>query len=198
MNTADVQVYNVDFGPPPGSAPAASYSAAGMAGVWNSVGLLKQEGSSEQWERMALVNAAGDATGAQLYMFGLDEKMSAGNQLPGDDGALMNDMLISHNNWWDACVWVDKLPNGLYEVLTYAMLTLQLPVHCVRVDNAAQGPTWIGSSVWPGAHALNVTYARHTVEVTNKVRVIGVHCGVPASKIISGINGIQVRRIDGS
>ncbi len=186
---ARAQAFNVDFGPP-GSAPSSAYSAAGVPGVWNSVGLLAPG------VRAPLVDVNGSPSPAQVYMIGCDDVLSSDDPLTlGDDGALMDDMLISFNSPVDACVWVENLPNGLYEVLTYAM-TPNVPteLHRVRVDNAAQGPIWIGGA-WPGAHQLDVTYARHTVAITGGV--IGLHSGLWAANITSGINGIQVRRLDG-
>jgi hypothetical protein len=200
MNNAEVHAYNVSFGRSKGPPPN-SYGAAGRAGIWNSVGLLEYKGgSSDDWERFPLVNLAGHKTGAQLYMYGLEEVWLADLEVPHDDGGvdhgpLMNKMIVSNDDPWDACVWIEKLPEGDYEILTYAMLMQRLAVNCVRVDKAEQGPMWIGSSEWPGKQVINVTYARHTTSITHDNDVIGVHCGVPNSRLKSGINGIQIRLI---
>ncbi|MFM9994603.1 MAG: hypothetical protein ACKVU4_02255 [Phycisphaerales bacterium] len=186
---ARAQAFNIDFGPA-GSAPSASYAAAGVAGAWNPVPLL------EPWLRTPLVSVSGAASTAQLYMFGCDSSFAADDPLTlGDDGALMDDMLISFNSPVDACIWVEGLPNGTYEVLTYAMTPgLPTELHRVRVDNATTGPVMIGGA-WPGTHVECVTYARHTVTITGGV--IGLHSGLWGANITSGINGIQVRRTDG-
>ncbi len=182
------QAFNIDFGPP-GSAPSSAYGAAGIPGVWNSVALLAAG------VRASLVDVTGAASPAQVYMLGCDGVFSSDDPLTqGDDGALMDDMLISLNDPVDACVWVENLPSGLYEVLTYAMTpNLSTELHRVRVDDAPQPPIWIGGA-WPGAHQLDVTYARHTVTIT--AGVIGLHSGLWAANITSGINGVQVRRVD--
>ncbi len=183
------QAFNVDFGPP-GSTPSSAYAAAGVPGVWNSIGLL------DPWVRSPLVDVNGVATGAQIYMYGCDDLYSFDDPLTtGDHASLIDDMLISFNSPVDACVWVEGLPNGLYEVLIYALTPGNASqTHRVRVDNAAQGPIWIGGA-WPGAHQLDLTYARHTVAIAGGV--IGLHSGLYGASITSGINGIQVRRIDG-
>src|SRR5690606_9458097 len=91
----------------------------------------------------------------------------------GNDGLLMDDMLIGFNNPLDVCIWFKNLPTGPYEVLIYAMTPLAPELLSrTRVDFAAQGPVWIGGA-WPGGHELGVSYSRHTVTVVNNQ--IGLH-----------------------
>ena len=54
--------------------------------------------------------------------------------------------------------------------------------------------TYLVGGLWTGAHAENVTYARHVVQVTNGF--LGPHSGVPSGgnyAIGAAINGIQLR-----
>jgi hypothetical protein len=182
--TAAAQSVNIDFGGS-GSAPSASYGAAGPAGTWNAVGLL---GSGVL---APLVGLDGAPTAAKVRMIGADALVGSNDPATsGDDQALIDDMLIGFNDPLDVCVWVEDLEPGDYEVLIYA-LTPNNPtlMHRVRVDFATPGATWIGGA-WPGAHQEGVTFERFNVTVTDGT--IGLHSGLIDASIESGINGLQV------
>ncbi len=179
--------YNIDFGN--GTTPDASYGAAGSPGTWNTVGVLPNG------TRQNLLNTDGVSDGARIYMIlsspSILETDDPGTS--GDDEALVDDMLIGLNNPIDVCVWVEGIPNGEYEVITYA-LTPADPglLSPVRVDFANEGPIMIGGS-WPGSHQEVVTYARHTVNITSGN--IGLHSGEPSLNAQTGINGFQIRPV---
>lgn len=179
------QSLNVDFGTAQ-TAPSPGYAAAGLPGVWNAYGLLPE------WERFPLVDLAGDATEAEIYMFGPTDLLILDDPgTSGDDASLLDDMLIGFNDPVDVCVWFEGLENGDYEVLTYAMTPADPELlHRIRVDDGDPGPVWIGGT-WPGDHEESVTFARHTVPVVNGV--LALHSGEWAAAVESGINGIQIR-----
>ncbi|MFN0152147.1 MAG: FlgD immunoglobulin-like domain containing protein [bacterium] len=184
LPAAHAQSVNIDFGSGV-TAPSATYAAAGPAGAWNEIGVLAPAA------RAPLVGLDGAPVAAEIYMIG-GTALSASDDpaTSGDDGALVDDMLIGYNNPVDVCVWVEDLVNGTYEVLIYA-LTPNNPalLHRVRVDFATPDATMIGGA-WPSAHIEGVTFERFTVDVTNGK--IGLHSGLWAGNFESGINGIQV------
>lgn len=181
------QSYNIDFGDAR-TAPASSYPAAGLPGVWNVLGV------PTPGTHYPLVNLAGVATGVTLNNFGGTGLLLANDPATsGDHERLLDDMLIGFNNPVDVCIWVRNLPAGTYEVLIYGITPADAAtLNRTRVDDANQGPIWIGGA-FPGFHQLNLTYSRHTVNVTNGI--IGLHSGEWAATYQSGINGIQVRRL---
>lgn len=179
------QAFNIDFGSE-GSKPAASYGAAGLPGVWNAVGELPAS------TRTPLVGLDGAPTGVELYQIGADLILVENDPATtGDHEALLDEMYLSFNDPIDGCFWIDHLDNGVYEVLTYA-LTPSDPglLSRIRVDFSPEPPVLVGGA-WTGAHAENISYARHTVTVT--AGRIGLHSGLPSGFIQSGANGIQIR-----
>ena len=107
---------------------------------------------------------------------------------------MMDDMLLSFNNPVDACIWVENLAGGTYEVTIYALTPNDPERLCrVRVDFASPGPIMVGGS-WPGAHQPGVTYGRFTVTIAAG-GTIGLHSGLFGGNIQSGINGIQIVRL---
>jgi hypothetical protein len=187
---AQAQSFNIDFGSP-GTAPQATYGAAGLAGTWNVVGALPAG------QRQSLVDLTGAASAARIYQIGGAQILDTDAPgTTGDDAALLDDMFIGFNNPVDVCIWIENLANGDYEVLIYAM-TPGDPnlLSRVRVDDGTPGPTMVGGA-WPGSHQAGVTYGSFTVSITNGV--IGLHSGLPSAQIQSGINGIQVRALSGA
>ncbi len=185
--TAVGQSYNIVFGQPL-SLPSADYAAAGLPGAWNVVGV------PIVGEHYPLQNLAGEFTGVTLNNIGGTQLLVADDPATaGDDELLMDEMLIGFNDPVDVCIWINNLPSGPYEVLIYAM-TPNTPslLSRTRVDFADQGPVWIGGA-WPGRHEEGVTYSRHTVTVSDGR--IGLHSGLFSANVQSGINGIQVRRL---
>jgi hypothetical protein len=181
---AQGQSIQVDFGGA-GSGPSADYAAAAVSGTWNVVGVLPAA------QRANLTNRDGSATGARIYMIGgtaLLEQDDAATS--GDDEALLDDMLIGFNDPVDVCVWFEGLQNGSYELLLYAMTPAEPSRLCrTRVDFATPGPTMVGGA-WPGHHEEGITFSRFTVDVTDGT--IGLHSGLWAAGIQSGLNGIQL------
>lgn len=180
---ASAQSLNVDFGA--GDAPSPAYAAVGAAGVWNSVGVLASG------VRAPLVDLAGNASAARIYMIGGTALLASDDPLTsGDDAALLDDMLLGFNNPVDVCVWVENLANGEYGVILYAMTPNDAGRSCrTRVDYADEDPVDVGGA-WPGVHQEKVTYASFTVTVTDGV--IGLHSGLWAGNFQSGLNGIQI------
>src|SRR5262245_61099797 len=93
------QSINVDFGAD--SIPSDGYAAAGRAGRWNLIGVLPA------YTRAPLVDVTGSPVAAQLYMYGATQLLRFDNHsTAGDDGALMDDMLIGLNDPVDECLWI--------------------------------------------------------------------------------------------
>ena len=186
---AAAQSLNVDFGDV-ASTPSGSYAAAGLAGTWNTVGVLPTG------QRQSLVDLAGQPSAAKIYMNGGNSVTmlnvnDAGTS--GNDQSLMDDMIICQCSPVDMCLWVENLTNGEYEVTTYAMTPSEPSRLCpVRVDNGTPGPTDVGGA-WPGSHQEHVTYSRHTVTVSNGV--VAFHSGTAGGFFQSGMNGFQLRLI---
>jgi hypothetical protein len=183
--TSLAQSINIDFGSG-GTAPSASYAAAGLAGAWNEIAVYPSG------ERAPLVGLDGSPIAAEIYgIGGTALRIEDDPATSGDDAALVDDMLIGYNNPVDVCIWVEDLPNGQYVVLIYALTPSNASLlHRVRVDNATPGPTMIGGA-WPGAHQEELTYERFLVNVTNGY--IGLHSGLyGGGPFESGINAIQI------
>lgn len=182
---AFAQSFNIALGPV-GSAPSPTYAAAGLAGVWNDVGL------TAFGTRVPLVGLDGLATDAELRQVGATSALHSDDPATtGDDEALVDSMVWSLCNPLDACYWIDGLENGSYVVTLYG-LTPNAPaiLSSVRVDDATPGATPIGGA-WPGAHVEGVSYKSFVVDVVDGE--IGLHSGVPGSGAQAGLNGIQIR-----
>jgi len=181
------QSFNIDFGSAI-NAPSASYGAAGVPGAWNAVGVL------EPFVRAPLVGLDGEASAAQIYMFGGTSLIDVNDPATvGDDEALMDDMLIGFCDPVDVCIWVENLEVGDYEVITYGLTPGDPTRLCpVRVDFGSPGPTNVGGA-WPGSHAESATYARQLVTPT--AQRIGLHSGTYNGFFQAGINGLQIRKV---
>jgi hypothetical protein len=185
-SSLSAQSINIDFGG--GSIPADSYAAAGAAGRWNLVGVLPP------YTRAPLVDVAGSPIAARVYMYGGTELLLADNPATsGDDGALMDDMLIGRNDPVDECLWIENLVDDDYEVLIYAMTPDDPTRMCrVRVDDGTPGPVSVGGA-WPGAHQRGVSYERFVVHTTGGL--IAFHSGLYGGYFQSGMNGVQIRPV---
>jgi hypothetical protein len=184
-SAAQGQSFNVDFGGP-ASTPPASYAGVGLPGVWNAVGVLPPG------QRQPLVDLSGQPSVAQVYMIGGTQLLEVDDPLTsGDDGTLLDDMLIGYNDPVDVCLWVENLQNGDYEVISYALTPGEATrVSPVRVDFGSPGIVNVGGS-WPGFHEETISYSRHTVTITNGR--VGFHSGTPSGFFQSGMNGFQIR-----
>jgi hypothetical protein len=178
------QSINVDFGS--GTPPSDGYAAAGAAGRWNVIGVLPP------YSTAPLVDIHGAPIAADIYMYGGTAMLSASDPaLSGADAALMNDMLLGHNDPVDECLWIENLVDDEYEVLIYAMTPNDTSLFCrVRVDNGTPGPTMVGGA-WPGVHEEGVTYERFIVHSSGGV--IAFHSGLYGGYFQSGMNGVQIR-----
>lgn len=181
---ASAQSINVDFGS--GTPPSDTYAAAGAAGRWNVIGVLPP------YTTAPLVDIHGAPIAADIYMYGGTAMLTASNPaLSGSDAALMNDMLLGHNDPVDECLWIENLVDDQYEVLIYAMTPDDPTRLCrVRVDNGTPGPTSIGGT-WPGMQEQGVTYERFVVHSSGGV--IAFHSGLYGGYFQSGMNGVQIR-----
>jgi hypothetical protein len=179
------QSMNIRFGAS-ATKPSASYGAAGQVGVWNAFEV------TDPWARVPVVNLQGTPLAAQLYQFGCSQMLTFDNPATGgDDGKLMDSMVLSMNDPVDACYWVEGMMNGTYEVTLYAMTPNDPSRFCrTRVDTASPGPTMIGGA-WPGHHQQGVTYSRFTVTISGGV--IGWHSGLYNGYFQSGLNGAQIK-----
>jgi hypothetical protein len=182
--SVNAQSINIDFGVP-GSAPAATYAAAGLAGTWNSVPFVPAS------QHTPLVGLYGQTLPVTIYHLGGASILFHDNPATlGDDAALMDDMFISLNNPVDLCLYFQNLQNGVYDVIVYGMDPDNAAgQNRIRVDNSTPGPTWIGGA-WPGNHQQGITYSKHTVTITNG-RVFP-HAGELGANYRSGINGLQL------
>jgi len=191
---AQAQSFNIDFGEP-GAGPPATYGAAGLAGVWNSIrGEHTTPSQSPQPHDYPLVDLNGDLTGVGLHQFGgTDLIWEPDPSVTGDDAILLYDAIITYSMGLQSCLYINGLENGTYEITTYAWRQnhpeLMSDVHH---DTNPEHQT-IGGA-WPGQHEFEITYARHEVEVFNGF--LGPHAGLaPGSNPATGgpLNGIQLR-----
>jgi len=183
--SAAAQSVNVDFGSA-GSAPSAAYGAQGLAGTWNTIGVLPPS------QRVSLLAVDGSLSSIELYMIGGTALHHADDPATtGDDAALLDDMLIGYNNPVDVCVWFSNVPPGEYEVILYG-LTPSDPLlqHRLRVDYALPGATMCGGA-WAGFHQEGVSFVRFRVYTESGY--VGLHSGLYGGVITSGLNGVQLR-----
>ena len=183
-SSLSAQSINVDFGT--GSVPSDSYAAAGRAGRWNVIGVLPP------YTRASLVDVTGSPVAAKIYMYGGTQLLQFDNPSTlGDDGSLMDDMLIGQNDPVDECLWIEDLVDDDYEVLIYAMTPDDSSRMCrVRVDDGTPGPVNVGGA-WPGAQETGVTYERFVVHTSGGL--IAFHSGLYGGYFQSGMNGVQIR-----
>src|SRR5437899_3122081 len=144
---AQAQNINVDFGPA-AAGPSATYGAAGLPGVWNSI-----EGQSTPSVTYNLVDIYGNPTPVTLSQYGGMSLLTTSDpSVTGDDAALLDDYLITYDPTLESCLFVNGLEPGTYEVLMYAWMPNQPAVFSrVRHDLASMtvdvGGTWTGSHV---------------------------------------------------
>lgn len=189
---ASAQSLNVDFGLP-ADAPSSSYAAAGLPGVWNSI-----EGQDAPETIYPLVGLDGTPTGVTLHNIGGTDLLSASDpSVSGDDGALLNDALLTFTSSLETCLFVDGLEPGTYEVLMYAWMPSAPGVRS-RVRHDLGATTADVGGAWTGAHVEGVTFARHVL-VIGADGFMGSHSGiVPGMPESAGaaLDGFQLRLID--
>lgn len=185
---ASGQDFNVDFGSAAGSPPA-TYAAAGRAGVWNTI-------AGTHAVTYPLVDAAGAATPVTVRNLGGTALVHANDAgTSGADQALMDEYLVTYSIPVETCLFWSNLERGTYEVITYAWApTLPGVRSLITVDDANETSVLVGGA-WPGAQAEGLTYAVHTVEVTDGT--LNMHSG----RLEFGgggraaLNGVQIRRL---
>jgi hypothetical protein len=182
---ASAQGFNVDFDDATQGAlnPAASYAAAGTPGTWNAVGVG------------AVATPLLDKTGAASSVtITLDSNLSAdlysdnANTL-GDDGSLMDDIIFGGSSGNSYPITFDNLANGTYDVYTYAMAPDNKLGYITDIDviGSTDGLQAVGGSTFTG-HAQGVSYALHTVDVTNGTLTVTV----AVNTTFISVNGIQI------
>jgi hypothetical protein len=183
-SSLSAQSINVDFGA--GSVPSDGYAAVGVAGRWNSIGVLPP------YTRAPLVDVTGIPVAARIYMVGATQVLTFDNpSTAGDDAALMDDMLIGMNDPTDECLWIERLVDDDYEVTLYAMTPDDATrMSRVRVDDGTPGPVEVGGA-WPGVHRKGVTFERFVVHPAGGL--IAFHSGLAGAYVQSGMNGVQIR-----
>ena len=147
---AVAQNFNVDLNATFGT-PSNTYgAAASQAGTWNT---LTTTGPS------ALLDTSGGATGVtatanQFFLFSFNNAGTA-----GDDEMLMDDGADGARTWT-----FSGLANGSYDIYTYAWAP-DSATFLTNVSVNGSASQTVGGP-WPGSHALGVTYALHTTNVT--------------------------------
>lgn len=187
------QSINIDLGQPAAPRPPNTYRAAGLPGYWNK---FDATNSSINYP---LYGLDGTLTAAFLHQIGGTEIVTTAlggpGQPKGADAGFLGDALVTHTAT-ENCLFYDALVPGTYEVLTYAwMPTAPTTPNLVHIDTNATFTTVGGT--WPGAHAENVTFARHMVQVTASAW-LRPHSGVPSGgnyTIGAALSGIQIRRL---
>ncbi len=196
VSVATAQHINIDFGQP-GTGPATTYGAAGLAGLWNSIeGEHTTPSQSPQAHDYALRDVYGLTTAVGMHQFGglalIDDPDPV--LTDADDAIFLQDGLITFNPSLDSCLYFNGLIPGTYEVTTYAWR----PNHPEVVSESFIDNTpgvLLTSGAWPGAHAEGVTYVRHMVTVNNN-GFMGPHSGLPVEGNTmwgSVLNGMQLR-----
>jgi hypothetical protein len=195
---AFAQSFNIDIGPAD-DCPAQDYAAGGWSGFWNCVRLEHTSPSpSPQPFDYFLRDVNGIPTNVRVHQYGAMEELSANDPtVGGNDARLLNDAVVTHSIPLKACLFFNNLPNGAYEVLTYAWMPNHPSTDQVVFHDFTPGVALVGGA-WTGQHEEGVTYARHIVQVTNGF--MGPHAGIPdfGDPIIGGaLNGIQLHKIGG-
>ena len=196
-SVAMAQNINIDFGLP-GAGPPATYAAAGLPGMWNSIEGTHNQSFVNPTIIYNLVDINGNPTPVTLFQFGGLELLLDGDpSVSGDDAVLLNDCIVTHTQNLETCLFINGLQNGTYEVLTYAwMPNHPTQLAKVRYDFDQVHQPFIGGA-WPGQHVEGVTYARHVVNVTTGF--MGGHSGNVFEgnlEIGAALNGMQIRRLD--
>ena len=171
------QGFNVDFGSF-NAAPSNTYTAgATQTGFWNNVTNSGQVSLSDLSGAPSPVTLS---TNAGNFFFGWDNLATFGDDEllldAGIDGAVQ--------------ITIAGLGNGPYDVFTYAFAPDNRLSYFtdVSVVGSIHPTQTVGGTDWTGTHIQGVTYARHSVQVTNGT--ITVDCVINLG--FATINGIQV------
>lgn len=178
---AQAQSFNIDLGG--GAIPSNSYGgAASQPGYWNFVGSAPK----------MLTDIGGNLTGVELLF--PDAPWPAAFAHPGtsgDDQALLDDFM----NWTPAGPMpfvVRGLPIGTYQFYSYSFAPNSAN-STVDIVGAPEGFQLLGGGTWPGSHQLGLTYALHTVTLTQPTDVV-IDVGV-WNGAWGGFNGFQIVQV---
>lgn len=163
--------------------PAASYAAAGTAGVWNGVTLPAAA--------VPLVDKAGAATSVTVttdpsFVFSL---AFDNINMVGDDANLLEDLIYGGGAGSAYPITFNGLANGTYDVYTYAIASDNKAGFITDVDviGSTSGVQAVGGFTFTG-HAQGVSYALHTVSVTTGTLTVTIAINTGDLSV----NGIQI------
>lgn len=190
--TAHAQNLNFDFGAAD-DGPPATYGAAGQVGHWNSFPAAHGTNTS------GMVDVAGLPTAVSVSQIGGFTLLVENDpSVTGDDALLLDDFLVTYSSSLESCLYLNGMAPGTYEVLIYARMPDSDVLSYTSVDQEPGFPHWSVGGVWPGQHAVLISYSRHYA-VVGPSGDLDLHSGVvPAANPALGaaLNGLQVRRVD--
>ncbi|MEM7052212.1 MAG: hypothetical protein AAF604_21275 [Acidobacteriota bacterium] len=187
------QSLNLDFGAPD-HGPDASYAAAGIAGVWNSLPADHATTTDD------LVDLQGAVTAVSVRQFGgLDTPLAVDPSTSGDDARLLDDYLVTFSAGLESCLFFTGLMPGEYVVLIYARMPNAPDVLSdTFVDQELGVPHYSVGGAWSGQHRELITFSRHRVLVDATGR-LDLHSGIVAGADPSqgaALNGLQILRAE--
>lgn len=185
--SSSAQGFNVDFeaGFNPLPPTASSYAAAGTAGEWNAIDVSFAS-------PYALVDKTGAASAVTMSLTaGLIFDVSFDNPgMTGEDANLLEDLVYGGSS---ETITFEGLLNGDYDVYTYAIAPdnkLGL-ITDVDVIGSPSGLQTVGGLAWSGSHAQGVSYALHSVTVSNGTLAINIAINTGDLSL----NGIQIEPV---
>ena len=162
---AQAQSFNVDIGSSNTTIPSNAYgAAAAQPGVWTRVS-SDLPAVSQQLKDLV----TGNNSAVALVPSGGAGNFTVNNFLTTlDDERLLDD---AQDVGLGSVTWTfSGLQSGNYEVYTYAWAPDSAAIRSnVSVLNGAESAQLVGGT-WSGTHALGLTYAKHTLAVTNLAR----------------------------
>jgi hypothetical protein len=174
---------NVHFGDASAGGPAATYAAAGEAGVWNNVTGIA--GPDYQ-----LVAVDGTPSGVAVNQAPTTTNFNITDaSITGDDAKLLQSGLVTTGA--ETCLMFSGVPAGMYEVLVYAWTPGSPSVMSRTRQDEAPSTKDIGGA-WTGAQVEGVTYARYVVTVGSDHN-LPAHSGLAPSMPSAALNGVQIR-----
>jgi hypothetical protein len=183
--TASAQSLNVNFGDPAAGGPAATYAAAGAAGVWNTV-------TGIAGPNYTLVALDGTPSGVTVNQSPTTTLLTGGDSsVSGDDAKLLDTGLVTTGA--ETCLMFSGFQPGSYEVLVYAWVPNAPSVLSRTRQDEAPATKDIGGA-WTGGHVEGVTYARYVVDVGADGN-LPAHSGLAPSMPSAALNGVQIRPV---
>jgi len=187
---AQAQSFNVDIGSSNTTIPSNAYgAAAAQPGVWTRVS-SDLPAVSQQLKDLV----TGNNSAVALVPSGGAGNFTVNNFLTTlDDERLLDD---AQDVGLGSVTWTfSGLQSGNYEVYTYAWAPDSAAIRSnVSVLNGAESAQLVGGT-WSGTHALGLTYAKHTLAVTNGTIQISVNTAVFDTGLGAAVNGFQIKRL---